>query len=273
MVHPVKSAAHASAKSKMHAIARASGGRVEKKDGAPQPMKKAGKVATKADMKAEGKKSRPNLGKVARKAGGKVSPMEWEHSKEDLAQDKKLAKKHGMSLEQWEKSKLDEKHDKQQSPEGLRHGGLARAKGGRTNKKPNTTVNIIISPREEEKEGAEMPMPPLPPMGPGAGAPPPMLPPQALGPADVMKMRKKGGRVTTAEPQRGPTPVKDAKLEGMKAGTQVSHTPGKNDLKDIRDYPPITKKNGGFVYPKMKYGAGSGEGRLEKVEKYGKKGK
>ena len=273
MVHPVKSAAHASAKSKMHAIARASGGRVEKKDGAPQPMKKAGKVATKADMKVEGKKSRPNLGKVARKAGGKVSAMEWEHSKEDLAQDKKLAKKHGMSLEQWEKSKLDEKHDKQQSPEGLRHGGLARAKGGRTNKKPNTTVNIIISPREEEKEGNEMPMLPMPPMGPAAGAPPPMLPPQALGPADVMKMRKKGGRVTTAEPQRGPTPVKDAKLESMKAGTQVSHTPGKNDLKDIRDYPPITKKNGGFVYPKMKYGAGSGEGRLEKVEKYGKKGK
>ena len=174
MVHPVKSAAHASAKSKMHTIARASGGRVEKKDGAPQPMKKAGKVATKADMKAEGKKSRPNLGKVARKAGGKVSAMEWEHSKKDLAQDKKLAKKHGMSLEQWEKSKLDEKHDKQQSPEGLRHGGLARASGGRANKKPNTTVNIIISPREEEKEGAEMPMPP---MGPAAGAPPPLAQP------------------------------------------------------------------------------------------------
>jgi len=62
--------------------------------------------------------------------GGKVSHMEWEHSKEDLAQDKKLAKKHGMSLEKWEKSALDKKHDKQQSPKGLRKGGACYADGG-----------------------------------------------------------------------------------------------------------------------------------------------
>ena len=52
--------------------------------------------------------------------------MEWEHSKADLKQDKKLAKKHGMSLEKWEKSDLDKKHDKQQSAEGLKSGGKAK---------------------------------------------------------------------------------------------------------------------------------------------------
>ena len=48
---------------------------------------------------------------------------EWEGSAEDVAQDKKLAKKHGMSYEKWERSKMDEKHDKQKSMKGLRAGG------------------------------------------------------------------------------------------------------------------------------------------------------
>jgi hypothetical protein len=64
------------------------------------------------------------------KKGGKVSEMEWEHSKADLEQDKKLAKKHGMKMEAWEKSKLDEKHDKQQSTEGLKKGGRAHKEYG-----------------------------------------------------------------------------------------------------------------------------------------------
>ena len=72
-----------------------------------------------------------DLAAPGRKKGGKVSHMEWEHSKKDLTQDRKLAKKHGMSLEKWEKSKLDEKHDKQQSMEGLKKGGRAyRGSGG-----------------------------------------------------------------------------------------------------------------------------------------------
>lgn len=66
------------------------------------------------------------------KKGGKVSHAEWEHSKKDLEQDKKLAKKHGMSLEQWEKSAADKKHDKQQSAKGLKRGG--RADGGSADK-------------------------------------------------------------------------------------------------------------------------------------------
>ena len=53
-----------------------------------------------------------------------MSAKEWEGSAEDKAQDKKLAKKHGMSFSAWEKSKMDVKHDKQQSMKGLKKGGV-----------------------------------------------------------------------------------------------------------------------------------------------------
>jgi len=55
----------------------------------------------------------------------KMSMKAWENSKTDLQQDKKLAKKRGMSLADWEKSSMDKKHDTQQSPKGLRGGGIA----------------------------------------------------------------------------------------------------------------------------------------------------
>ena len=75
-----------------------------------------------------------NMGVVpmmgSRKSGGKVSHQEWEHSKEDLHEDKKLAKKHGMSMDKWEKSDLDAKHDRQQSTKGMMHGGKTHKLGG-----------------------------------------------------------------------------------------------------------------------------------------------
>ena len=55
----------------------------------------------------------------------------WEGSAKDEAQDKKLAKKHGMSMKAWESSKMDDKHDKQESMKGLKKGGrTSKADGG-----------------------------------------------------------------------------------------------------------------------------------------------
>lgn len=64
------------------------------------------------------------------KRGGKLDHAEWEHSKKDLAEDRKLAKKHGMSLEKWEKSELDKKHDRQQSMKGLDKKSRTHKAGG-----------------------------------------------------------------------------------------------------------------------------------------------
>lgn len=71
-----------------------------------------------ANEDREGKKHIGGL-----KTGGRAKAFEG--SAKDEKQDKKLAKKYGMSMESWEKSSMDDKHDSQQSMKGLKKGGRA----------------------------------------------------------------------------------------------------------------------------------------------------
>lgn len=74
-----------------------------------------------------------------KKKGGKVTKMAkggkaeaFEGSAKDMAQDKKLAKKYGMTKKAYEKSEVDAKHDKQKSMKGLKTGGTTKmASGGK----------------------------------------------------------------------------------------------------------------------------------------------
>lgn len=122
------------------------GGRTKKMGGGPMGDPRLGIVSD--DALPGYKQLTPG-----KKKGGKVSHMEWEHSKKDLSEDKKLAKKHGMSLEKWEKSKLDEKHDKQQSTKGLKTGGRAgKSAGGDADDRP---AKYLGAGHGKEKEAAE----------------------------------------------------------------------------------------------------------------------
>ena len=66
------------------------------------------------------KMKRGGMTKMAK--GGKAEAFEG--SAMDMAQDKKLAKKYGMSKKDYEKSPIDAKHDKQRSMKGLKKGGV-----------------------------------------------------------------------------------------------------------------------------------------------------
>jgi hypothetical protein len=76
-----------------------------------------------ANEDREGKKHIGGL-----KNGGRAKAFEG--SAKDEKQDKKLAKKYGMSMESWEKSKMDDKHDSQKSMKGLKEGGRTGKKLG-----------------------------------------------------------------------------------------------------------------------------------------------
>jgi len=146
--------------------------------------------------------------------------------------------------------------------QGLKHGGRAvghkpshrldkRARGGRIGKS-KVVINVMNgNPSSGDDQARPVPVPvPVP-----GGAPTPPVAPQMPGtmpggmPGAPM-MRKHGGRV----PHIGEAKHRTAEMKA-KMGNKKGYA------------------SGGRVhsYPKMDAGAGSAEGRIEKVAKYGKK--
>lgn len=152
-----------------------------------------------------------------------------------------------------------------------------RAAGGKVGK--STTVNVVVNAKPEEPPMAMMP-PPAPPMPPPAPPPGPPMPPPGgpmggpppgMGPPGLPPMRKAGGRVKSG-------PAWD---DGLRNGTKVQHSPGKNDTDDMKrpGMKPgkrtevVTYASGGKVFsdgsagkqmgPDMTGGAGGAKGRLE----------
>jgi hypothetical protein len=107
------------------------GGRAKKADGGVNMMH--GQQQSMGSVGSSGFKENQEKSKAPSRYAAKGGKIEnFEGSPKDEMQDKKLAKKRGMSMKAWEASEGDKKHDKQQSMAGLKKGGrAAKADGGK----------------------------------------------------------------------------------------------------------------------------------------------
>lgn len=163
-----------------------------------------------------------------------------------------------------------------------------RARGGRAHKGGKTVVNVIaggqhpgmMAPPPGGPPAGAPPMPP--PMAPPMAAPampprPPMMPPMggAPGMPPGMPPRHAGGRTYKAGGRVADGP---AWKEGTRNGTQVQHTDGKGDGKNIGRGKVVTFRTGGAVESskgvakatKLPGGSGGGEARLAKEKRAAK---
>lgn len=213
---------------------------------------------------------------IPRKSGGKA---QWEGSKKDESQDKKLAKKYGMSMADWEKSAKDKKHDAQKSMKGLNKGGRAeRSTGGDIALGLLSPAGLLAKKLIKKNRGG------------GTSLDGEI---QGTRPTGGRLARKSGGRakgkvnvnivIATKGPQDGMTPPgSPPRPQGMPipvsappaGGGLGAGAPSPMPLMPVGGAPapagmPMPRKRGGRVYRSYKdmdAGAGSGEGRLEKTE-------
>lgn len=137
-------------------------------------------------------------------------------------------------------------------------GAVNRARGGRTKKgKAGTHVTVVVAPQTPHPGAGANPAmpipmkPPMPPPGPPPGGPPPGVGgppgpmPPGMPPPGMLPPRASGGRVGSLADQ------------------------GLNPPDTVKEEPGITTKKGKVTG--YDAGAGTGEGREEKIKNYGRR--